>query len=192
MVRAPPHTRPHTWRADFCFRLNRRISFYRHKCGATPVQTSASKPIYTCPITELVCGDLLGSPTTKREYARSGSTDITTFVGGGDDQYRHPLYLSNHLSLVLPTPPPPLKRPESKKKGVWVGFFFFIPFIVFALLSLLLPVVPQIRGHIAGPPPPSPLRYVPSFFMARVIHLHPPSSTRVELYLPTLLGALSS
>ena len=39
-------------------------------------------------------------------------------------------------------------------------FFFFIPFITLALLSPSLPVVTQIRGHIAGPPPPSPLRYV--------------------------------
>ena len=41
--------------------------------------------------------------------------------------------------------------------------FFPIPFIILALLSPSLPVVTQIRGHIAGPPPPSPLRYVPSF-----------------------------
>ena len=41
--------------------------------------------------------------------------------------------------------------------------FFFIPFIILALLSRSLPVVSQIRGHIAGPPPLSPLRYVPSF-----------------------------
>ena len=36
-------------------------------------------------------------------------------------------------------------------------FFFFHPFIIIALLSRSLPVVAQIRGHIAGPPPPSPL-----------------------------------
>ena len=41
---------------------------------------------------------------------------------------------------------------------------FFIPFIIFALLvpapSLF---VTQIRRHISGTPPPSPLRYVPTF-----------------------------
>ena len=38
-----------------------------------------------------------------------------------------------------------------------------IPFIIFALLflSLLLIVVTQIRGHIVGSSPPSPLRFVP-------------------------------
>ena len=40
---------------------------------------------------------------------------------------------------------------------------FFITSIILALLSRSLPVVTQIRGDIAGPPPPSPLRYVPSF-----------------------------
>ena len=38
-------------------------------------------------------------------------------------------------------------------------FFFLIPFVILALLSLSLPVVSQIRGHLAGPPP----WYVPSF-----------------------------
>ena len=38
-----------------------------------------------------------------------------------------------------------------------------IPFIILALLSRSLPVVTQIRGRIVGPPPPSPLRFVPSF-----------------------------
>ena len=42
-------------------------------------------------------------------------------------------------------------------------FFFPIPLIILAPLSRSLPVVTQIRGHIAGPPPPSPLRHVPSF-----------------------------
>ena len=39
--------------------------------------------------------------------------------------------------------------------------------------------------------PPSPPRFVPCFFIARKIQLFFPSSTRVELWLPTL-GALSS
>ena len=42
-------------------------------------------------------------------------------------------------------------------------FFSFIPLIILVLLSRSLPVATQIRGHIAGPPPPSQLRYVPSF-----------------------------
>ena len=42
--------------------------------------------------------------------------------------------------------------------------FFFIPCIILAVLSLSLSVVvTKIRGHIAGPPPPFPLRHVPSF-----------------------------
>ena len=42
-------------------------------------------------------------------------------------------------------------------------FVFFIPFVILAPLSRSLSVVTQIRGHIAGPPPPSPLRHVPLF-----------------------------
>ena len=72
-------------------------------------------------------------------------------------------------------------------------FGLVIPFIILALLSYSLPVVTQIRGHIAGPSPPSPLRTVRSFiFIARKIQHFLPWSTRVELYLPTLLGALSA
>ena len=57
--------------------------------------------------------------------------------------------------------------------------------------SLSLLVVPQIWGHIAGSSPPSPLRFKPFIFIARRLQPFPPSSTRVELCLPTL-GALSS
>ena len=42
-----------------------------------------------------------------------------------------------------------------------------IPFNIRALLSRFLPVATQTRGHVAGPPPPSPLRYMPSFFLSR-------------------------
>ena len=60
----------------------------------------------------------------------------------------------------------------------------------FYYLSLL--VVTQIRGHIAQALlPPYPLRFVPCIFIARRFQLFLPSSTRVELCLPTL-GALSS
>ena len=60
----------------------------------------------------------------------------------------------------------------------------------FFSLSLLL--VTQIRGHLTCFSP-SPLRFVPWIFIARKFQLFLPSSTRVELCLPTLLiGALSS
>ena len=42
--------------------------------------------------------------------------------------------------------------------------FFSIPYFILALLSCPLLVKTQIRGHIAGPSSPSPLRYVPSIF----------------------------
>ena len=41
----------------------------------------------------------------------------------------------------------------------------FMPFTIFALLSRSLPVVAQNRGHMAGPPLSSPLRYAPSFLL---------------------------
>ena len=70
-------------------------------------------------------------------------------------------------------------------------FYLLILFIMFALLlpSSLL-VVTQIRGHIAGSSPPSPPRLVPftffSLFLAGRLLPFLPSSTRVELRLPTL------
>ena len=74
-------------------------------------------------------------------------------------------------------------------------FFSSIPFTwyyvllssPFYSLSLLLIVVTQIRSHIAGSSPPSPVRFVPCIFIARRFQLFLPSSTRVELSLPTLL-----
>ena len=44
----------------------------------------------------------------------------------------------------------------------FVFLFFFLPsHLLFApFLSLSIPVVTQLRGHIAGPSPPSPLRFV--------------------------------
>ena len=56
--------------------------------------------------------------------------------------------------------------------------------------SLSLVAVTQIRGHIAGSYPPSPLRIMPLIFIAKILQPFLPSSTRVELRLPTL-GALS-
>ena len=59
-------------------------------------------------------------------------------------------------------------------------FFFFVTLIILALLSRSLPVVTQIRDHLAGPPPPFPPRHVPSFLSTRRIRRFRPSSTRVE------------
>ena len=66
-----------------------------------------------------------------------------------------------------------MARHVSTGRGICFVLFRFlsscfsqIPFIVVALLSLslslsrFLPVITQIQGHIVGPPPPSPLRYV--------------------------------
>ena len=67
------------------------------------------------------------------------------------------------------------------------------PSAPFFALSLLLIVETQIRSHIAGSSPPSPLRFVRCIFIARRFQLFLPSSTRVELCLPTLrtLSSLS-
>ena len=53
------------------------------------------------------------------------------------------IYRSTHLWL----------RPKSATSIFYFFIvFFFIPFIILALLAHSLPVVTQIRGHIAGPP----------------------------------------
>ena len=64
----------------------------------------------------------------------------------------------------------------------------FVLIIILALLSPSLPAAPQIRGHIAvGPSPLLPTTVRGFIFIARRIQCFLPSSTRVELYLPTLL-----
>ena len=68
-------------------------------------------------------------------------------------------------------------------------FSYSICYLRPSFLSLL--VVTQIRGHKTGPFPPSPLRFVPCIFIAGRFQIFLPSSTRVELFLPTL-HALSS
>ena len=90
-------------------------------------------------------------------------------------------------------------------------FFFSIPFVISALFFFSLPptiVVAQLRGriviiiiflivgrmgknHIAGSSPPSPVRFVPCILIAGLPQPFLPSSSRVELHIPTL-GALSS
>ena len=70
--------------------------------------------------------------------------------------------------------------------------FFPSHLLTSPFFSLSLLVGTQIRGHMAGPSPPSPLRFVPCiFFIARRFQLFLPSLTPVELCLPTL-RALSS
>ena len=66
--------------------------------------------------------------------------------------------------------------------------FFSIPFVVFAFfsLSLLSIFVTQIRGHIAGSSPRSPLLFLPFIFVTGRHEPFFPSSTRVELRLPIL------
>ena len=85
-----------------------------------------------------------------------------------------------------------------KKTGPLTLFFFFflffhpIYYVRPSILSLL--VVTQIRGHITGSSPPLPTAvrdlHTWYFVFARRFQLFLPSSTRVELCLPTL-GPLS-
>ena len=69
--------------------------------------------------------------------------------------------------------------------------FFPIPLLSSPFFPLSLLVVAQIRGPIAGSSFPYPLGFVPCIFIAKIFQLFLPSSTRVELCLPTL-GPLSS
>ena len=90
-----------------------------------------------------------------------------------------------------------LIRPMSAERGYgWATYIWqknHIPFTIFVplFLSLLLMVVPQIRGHIARSSPSSPLRFGLCIFIARRLQTFLPWSTRVELGLLTL-GAHSS
>ena len=56
-----------------------------------------------------------------------------------------------------------IKKPALKNTHTR-PFFFAIPFLSSPFCSLSLLVVTQIRGHIAGFPPPYPLRFVPCIF----------------------------
>ena len=69
---------------------------------------------------------------------------------------------------------------------------FFIPFIILALLSPSLPSSNSDPGSHSGPSFPLPTTVRAFIFIARIVKHFVPSSTRVEWYLPTLLGALSS
>ena len=65
----------------------------------------------------------------------------------------------------------------------------------FLSCSPLLTVVSQIRGHILGSSPPSPLRYTCLAFLSRdrtSIQHFLPSLTRVQLCVPKLQQALST
>ena len=71
------------------------------------------------------------------------------------------------------------------------NFFFSIAYIAFALMFSLPPSRKSDPGsHSRLFSPPYTLRFVPCIFIATIFQLLP-SSTRVELCLPTL-GALSS
>ena len=78
------------------------------------------------------------------------------------------------------------------KIRVFPFFFFYFRPIHYPRSALALPSPssnPDPGSH-SGASSPSPLRYASSFFIARVVQHFLPSSTRVELCLPTLLGAL--
>ena len=90
-----------------------------------------------------------------------------------------------------------VRRQKKKCVVIYSGayiyiYIFCIPFVILALLSPSLPTVTQIRGDIAGPPPPLPTTVRAFIFIASRIQHFLLRSTLVELYLPTLLGALSS
>ena len=88
------------------------------------------------------------------------------------------------------------KKCRRAKKNTFIHSnicFFSIPCIIFALLFSLFPSrITQIRDHIAGSSPPSPLRFVPCTFIARRFQLFLPLSTPVELCLPKLRALSSS
>ena len=48
-----------------------------------------------------------------------------------------------------------VSNPKITQHSIYI-YFFLIPFMILAQLSRSLPVVTQIRGHTASPPPPSP------------------------------------
>ena len=82
-------------------------------------------------------------------YTTINSSQLYTVCIGGGNIGAHGLYTPLRMRTVY-----------------LYTLFFSIPFIILAFLlspSLAVVVVAQIRGHIAGPPPPSPLRYVPLF-----------------------------
>ena len=71
--------------------------------------------------------------------------------------------------------------------------FLFIPLIILAPLSRSLPVVSNSDpGSHSGPSASLPTSARAFIFISRRSQHFLPSSTRVELYPPTLLGALSS
>ena len=105
-----------------------------------------------------------------------------------------PIYYYYHYHYQNPSKTCKHKNSCFYRQAASSSFFslsFCIPFIILELLSPSLPVVIQIRGHIVGPSLPSPLRCMPSFLSREVSSTFLPSSSCVELYLPTLLGALS-
>ena len=79
------------------------------------------------------------------------------------------------------------------KSSFFLPFFFFLNPIYYLRITLALP--PSSRsdpGSHIGPSFPLPTTVRAFIFIARNIQHFLPSSTRVKLHLPTLLGALSS
>ena len=90
--------------------------------------------------------------------------------------------VSQHFCLEKNGQIPNKNIPEKHRGAVWWQYtfeniiIFFIACIILELLSRYFPVVTQIRGHIAGPPPPFSLRHVLSF-----------SSREVSIFFPRRL-----
>ena len=81
-----------------------------------------------------------------------------------------------------------------KSTGIFLTAFcvFFPSHLLSSPLSCSLLVVTKIQSHMVGSTPPSPLRYAPCIFIARIIQNFLPSPTRVDLCPPTLCLALST
>ena len=83
---------------------------------------------------------------------------------------RGPHERNSTVSYQLPGHQVSITRDRLLGLQVCFSLFLLVPSITFALSLLLAPSllieVTQTWGHIAGPPPPSPLRYAPSFFFA--------------------------
>ena len=75
-------------------------------------------------------------------------------------------------------------------KNNFVGLLFPVPCVCLLYFFSPLSFVTQINHcrHIAGTPPPSPVRFVPPFYslIARTVQHFLPSSTRVELCVHTV------
>ena len=93
------------------------------------------------------------------------SLNCSTFVFG-DEPLDEPLGIHELLPFGTNCTPTCVFGDTLRTHFLFSSFFFLYPIYYPRTASRppsQLPVVAQIRGRIAGPPPPSPLRYVPSF-----------------------------